>query len=131
MNKENICRLVDPKLIIAPHDKGSPPSWVPAFHGEEVTWVDREIFDKLKKLGDDKPCDICPIEIKENCEINKWCSDVTGEELKEFKNDIETQEKRVHERINPILELYDRGKIKRKELVEKLSEAFYNLERND
>lgn len=124
MNKENICRLVDPELIIAPQDNGSPPSWVPAFHGEEVVWIDREIFGKLKKLRDDKPCEICPIEIKKKCKI-------ATEELEEFKNDLENQEKRVNEKINPILELYNQGKIKRKEAVEKLSEAFYGLEKND
>jgi hypothetical protein len=131
MSEENICRLVDPRLIVAPQDKGSPPSWVPAFHGEEVVWVDREIFDKLKKLRDDKPCNICPTEIKKKCEISKLCRGVADEELEKFKNDITAQEKRVNEKINPILELYDQGKIKRKELVEKLSEAFYSLEEND
>lgn len=81
MSEENICRLVDPRLIVAPQDKGSSPSWVPAFHGEEVVWVDREIFDKLKKLRYEKPCDICPIEIKKKCEINKLCDGVKDKKL--------------------------------------------------
>lgn len=123
MSKEDICRLVDPELIVAPHDNGSPPSWVPAFHGEEVVWVDREIFDKLKKLRDNKPCEICPIEIKKNCKI-------VTKELKKFDNDLKTQEKEVYEKIDPILKLYDNGKIKKRELIEKLSEAFHDLEKN-
>ena len=123
MSKENICRLVDPTLIVAPHDNGEPPSWVPAFRGEEVVWVDREIFEQLKELRNNKPCDICPKEIKKNCKIDK--------ELKRFIDDIETQEKRVYKKINPILELYDHGKIKRKEFIEKLSEAFYDLDKDD
>lgn len=67
-SKENICRLSDdPGLIVAPHDKGEPPSWVPALHGEQIVWVDREIFDKLKELRNKKPCNICPKEINEKC----------------------------------------------------------------
>lgn len=66
---------------------------------------------------------ICPIEIKKKCKIDK--------EQKEFTNDIRMQEKRVYERINPILKLYDNGKIKRKELIEKLSDAFYDLDKDD
>jgi hypothetical protein len=95
----------------------------------------------MKWVGkrDERPCDICPIEIKKKCEVNKLCRDIKDEEqeefankeLSKFENDIKTQEKRVHEKINPILELYDQGKINRKELAEKLSEAFYDLERND
>lgn len=123
MSKENICRLLDSTLIVASHDKGEPPSWVPAFRGEEVVWVDREIFEQLKELRDNKPCGICPKEIKKNCKIDK--------ELKKFKDDIEKQEKRVYKKINPILELYDHGKIRRKELIEKLSEAFYELDKDD
>lgn len=123
MSKENICRLVDPTLIVAPHDIGEPPSWVPAFHGEEVVWVDRKIFEQLKELRDNKPCGICPIEIKKKCKIDK--------ERTKFINDLETQKKRVYEKINPILKLYDNGKIKRKELIEKLSEAFYDLDKDD
>ena len=71
METKNICRLEDPMLIVAPQDKGEPPSWVPAFHGEEVIWVEREIFDKLKKLRHNKPCKICPIEIKKKCKCEK------------------------------------------------------------
>ena len=36
MKTKNICRLEDPMLVVAPHDKGEPPSWVPVFHGEDV-----------------------------------------------------------------------------------------------
>lgn len=71
MKTKNICRLEDPMLIVAPHDKGEPPSWVPAFHGEDVVWVEREIFDELKKLRHKKPCKICPIEIKKKCRCEK------------------------------------------------------------
>ena len=87
MSKENICRLVDPELIVAPHDKGSPPSWVPAFHGEEVVWVDREIFDKLKKLRDEKPCEICPVEIKKKCKMNKKLEESVDEEIELKENE--------------------------------------------
>lgn len=69
--EEDICRLKDPMLIVAPQDKGEPPSWVPAWHGEKVVWVDRKIFDKLKRLRDEKPCEICPVEIKEDCKYEK------------------------------------------------------------
>lgn len=128
MSKKDICRLVDSELIVAPHDEGSPPSWASAFRGEEVVWVDREIFDKLKKLIDEKPCEICPAEIKKKCKV--VLGKFTNEELEKFKSDLEDQEKMVNKRIGPILEQYDKGKIKRRELVEKLSEAFHDLEKN-
>lgn len=51
-----------------------------------------------------------------------------SKELDEFKNNIELQEKMVYEKIDPILKLYDEDKITRKEFVEKLAEAFYDLE---
>ncbi len=50
-----------------------------------------------------------------------------SKELEEFKKDLELQEKRVHEKIDPILKLRD--KLTEKELVDKLSEAFYELEK--
>ena len=49
--------------------------------------------------------------------------------LEEFERDLELQKKRVNEKINPILQLYDKGEIDKKEFVEKLAEAFYSLER--
>ena len=131
MSKENACRLVDPTLIVAPQDKGESPSWVPAFNGEEVVWVDRETFDKLKKLRENKPCDICPMEIKKKCKIaTEDLEEFANKEKEKFVNDLKIQEKRVNERINPILELYNQGKIESKELVEKLSEAFYDLDKD-
>lgn len=51
-----------------------------------------------------------------------------SKELDEFKNNIELQEKMVYEKIDPILKLYDEDRITRKEFVEKLAEAFYDLE---
>lgn len=123
MKEENICRLLDPNLIVAPHDKGSPPSWVPAFHGEEVVWVDREIFDKLKELRDNQPCNICPNEIKKKCKLVENHENVI--------NDIELQKKKVHEKIDPILKLYNKDKITAVELVEKLAEAFRHLEEDE
>jgi len=65
--KPNDCYLMNPKLIVAPQDKGSPPSWVPAWNNERVVWVDRELFDKLLKLREHKPCDICPKDVKDIC----------------------------------------------------------------
>lgn len=55
----------------------------------------------------------------------------TNEDLKEFRDDLEKQEKRVYKKIGPILDLYYKGKIKKRELIEKLSEAFHSLEIND
>lgn len=65
------CRLEDTNFILAPQDKGEPPSWVPAIHGEQVEWVDRELFDKIKARRHDKPCELCTTGIKERCEIYK------------------------------------------------------------
>lgn len=47
------------------------------------------------------------------------------------KDNIELQKKRVYGRINPILKLYDEGLLTKIELVEKLIEAFYCLEKED
>ena len=49
--------------------------------------------------------------------------------LEEFERDLVLQKKRVDEKINPILQLYDKGEIDKKKLVEKLAEAFYSLEK--
>ena len=51
-----------------------------------------------------------------------------NKELEEFKNDLEAQKKRVYEKIDPILQLFDNGKITKKELIDRLAEAFYSLE---
>jgi hypothetical protein len=61
------CRLQDKDFILAPIDKGEPPSWVPAYNDEEVIWVNREVFDKVKAQRWFKPCSICPQEVKESC----------------------------------------------------------------
>ncbi|MCK4825147.1 hypothetical protein KA005_55880 [bacterium] len=63
------CKLTDHKLIIAPQEPGKPPNWVPYMPHRKVVWVDRVLFDQLKACRYDKPCDICPDEIK------KWCTD--------------------------------------------------------
>lgn len=47
------------------------------------------------------------------------------------KNRIELQKKRVYEKIDPILKLYDEGELTKIELVEKLIESFYQLEEED
>lgn len=65
------CLLIDPKVIVAPQDKGEPPSWVPAWHGEKVFWVNRPIFNQLKEKRHKKPCKICPDEIKKKCQVVK------------------------------------------------------------
>ena len=49
-------------------------------------------------------------------------------DIEEFKKDLQSQKKKVDEKINPILQLYDEWKITKKELVEKLADAFYKLE---
>lgn len=51
--------------------------------------------------------------------------------MEKEENHLELQEKKVYEKINPILQLYDEGKIKKIELVEKLIEAFYSLEEDE
>ena len=52
-------------------------------------------------------------------------------EFKIEENDIELQKKRVYEKIGPILKLYDEGELTKIELVNKLIEAFYDLEKED
>lgn len=64
-----VCKLTDYSVIIAPHDAGSPPAWVPYIPSTKVVWVDRATFDALKMRRYTKPCDICPDEVK------KWCDD--------------------------------------------------------
>lgn len=49
-------------------------------------------------------------------------------ELEEFKKELEIQKQKVYKKIDPILQLYHEGGINKKELVEKLAEAFYSLE---
>lgn len=61
----------------------------------------------------------------------KGLEESTNDDLKEFRDDLEKQEKIVNKKIGPILDLYNQGKIKKRELIEKLSEAFYSLETND
>jgi hypothetical protein len=61
------CRLQDSDFILAPQDKGEPPNWVPAYNNEEVIWVDRKVFDKIKRLRWLKPCKQCPQEVKKSC----------------------------------------------------------------
>lgn len=50
------------------------------------------------------------------------------DDIEEFKKNLQSQEKKVNKKIGPILKLYDEGKITKIELVEKLSDAFYQLE---
>jgi len=50
------------------------------------------------------------------------------EDIEEFKKNLQSQKKKVDEKINPILQLYYKGEITKKELVEKLADAFYILE---
>lgn len=50
------------------------------------------------------------------------------EDIEELKKNLESQEKRVYEKINPILQSYNKDEITKKELIEKLSDAFYKLE---
>lgn len=53
------------------------------------------------------------------------------EDIEEFKKNLQAQKKKVDEKINPILHSYIKGEITQKELVEKLSDAFYELEEED
>ena len=46
----------------------------------------------------------------------------------DFARKLALQEDKVYKKINPILQLYDEDKITKKELVERLAEAFYSLE---
>lgn len=55
------CLLLDPKTIIVPYDKGSPPPWAPYWSGGRIAWVDRRMFDELKVRKYNMPCDICPL----------------------------------------------------------------------
>lgn len=50
------------------------------------------------------------------------------EEFEQFKRKIAEQKKRVDEKIDPIKQSYDEGKITKREFVEKLSDAFHELE---
>ncbi len=50
------------------------------------------------------------------------------EEFEQFKKNIAEQKKRVDEKIDPIKRLYDEGKITKIEFVEKLADAFHELE---
>jgi len=49
--------------------------------------------------------------------------------VEEFKKNLQCQKKKVDEKINPILQLYDEGKITKMKLVEKLADAFRRLEK--
>ena len=60
-----ICLLEDSQVILAPHDPGETPSWVPSLPGDRIFWVNRDIFNTLITRRHDKTCDICPSEIKE------------------------------------------------------------------
>jgi O-phosphoseryl-tRNA(Cys) synthetase len=62
--------------------------------------------------------------------VTEDLEEFANKKKEKFVNDLKIQEKRVNERINPILELYNQGKIESKELVEKLSEAFYDLDKD-
>jgi len=61
------CLLVSDDLIVVPHDKNSPPSWAPVWLYRYSAIVDRELFDQLKARRYEKPCDICPENIKSIC----------------------------------------------------------------
>lgn len=66
---------------------------------------------------------------------NAVCGTVRGKEkvmtddIEEFKKSLQSQKKKVDEKINPILKLFDDGKITKMELIEKLADAFYRLEK--
>lgn len=51
------------------------------------------------------------------------------EEFEQFKIKLAEQKKNVDDKIGPIKQLYDEGKITKIELVERLAEAFYELEK--
>lgn len=70
------CRLLSDKLVLAPEDPEGPPSWAPSQPGVEILWIDRKLFDKLKKLKHEMPCHICPDEIKKKCEVPDEIRDV-------------------------------------------------------
>ncbi len=46
----------------------------------------------------------------------------------EFVRKLAEQKKRVDEKINPIKQSYEEGKITKREFVEKLADAFHELE---
>ena len=50
------------------------------------------------------------------------------EDIEEFKKNLQFQKMKVDEKINPILQSFEKGEINLKELVEKLADAFYKLE---
>lgn len=50
------------------------------------------------------------------------------EEFEQFKRNIAEQKKIVDEKIDPIKQSYEEGKITQRELVEKLADAFHELE---
>ncbi len=53
------------------------------------------------------------------------------DETMDTKEDVELQKKKVYEKIGPILKLYDEGQLTKIEFVEKLAEAFYQLEEDE
>jgi len=70
MKTDRKCRLAyDEKLIVAPQEKGEPPAWVAVSTCVEVIWVDQELYEQWKSRRYEKPCDICPKEIKGKCAL--------------------------------------------------------------
>jgi hypothetical protein len=64
------CILNDPEqVMIGVQDRGEPPSWVPRFAYRDaiLVWLYRDEFNILVKRRYDKPCDICPKEVKKAC----------------------------------------------------------------
>jgi len=53
---------------------------------------------------------------------------MNDEEFEQFKRNIAEQKKRVDEKIDPIKQSYEEGKITKREFVEKLTDAFHELE---
>lgn len=51
------------------------------------------------------------------------------EEFEQFKIKLAEQKKKVDEKIDPIKQLYNEGKITKRELVERLADAFHELEK--
>ena len=52
------------------------------------------------------------------------------EEFELFKRNIAEQKKRVDGKIDPIKQSYNEGKITKRELVEKLADAFHELDKD-
>lgn len=52
------------------------------------------------------------------------------EEFEQFKRNIAEQKKRVDGKIDPIKQSYNEGKITKRELVEKLADAFHELDKD-